>query len=43
MKKLITVIGAVLQTDKLTKKSYVVLKLPLATFDPNAQIRRKRT
>merc|ERR1712029_896733 len=42
LKKLITVIGAIFHQDAMSKKSYVMLNLPLASFDPNKVNRARK-
>lgn len=42
LKKLIQVVGASVQSDTLTKKSFVTLRLPLTSFNPNKLFKKKK-
>ena len=42
LKKLVKVTGARLQTDIPTQKTFVVLKLPLDTFDPSIAVKKMK-
>lgn len=41
MKRLARLVGATVQTDALTKRSFIVLKLPLASFDVQGSFKKR--